>query len=281
MPVAGVPKRLAAGSYALGVADHMHEHYEATDEGQRLLRSGHGRLELERMRELFLRYLPPPPALVLDVGGGTGIHAVWLAEQGYQVHLLDPVERHVAAAAAHGTFTASVGDARRLPSEDASVDVVLLLGPMYHLVSAADRRAALLEALRVLRPSGILMAAAISRFMALLDWGASGRLTEEIASRLEPVMATGDHDPSLGFTDVHFHLPDELLEEVAGAGAQGVQVLGIEGPLWTAVDAGGTTDELFQSALLAARMTETQPSLLGANPHLLAVAAAPPASRTL
>lgn len=254
----------------------MQEHYTSNDEGQRLLRSGHGRLELERMRELFGRFLPTPPASVYDVGGGTGIHAAWLAEQGFQVHLLDPVPRHVAAASVHGTFTASVGDARSLPAHHGSVDAVLLLGPMYHLVTRADRQAALAEALRVLRPGGVVMAAAISRFMALLDWGASGGLTEEVAARLEPVIATGDHDPCLGFTDVHFHLPDELREEVEAAGVQAVQVLGIEGPLWTAVDAGGGSDELFEGALRAARMTETESSLLGANPHLLAVGTSAP-----
>lgn len=257
------------------VTDDMYAHYASQDEGERLLRSGHGRLELERMRELFLRYLPARPASVLDVGGGTGIHAGWLAEQGYQVHLVDPVQRHVTAALVRGTFTASVGDARQLPREDGSVDAVLLLGPMYHLVRATDRRAAVTEALRVLRPSGVLMVAAISRFMALLDWGARGGLTEDVARRLVPVIETGDHDPSLGFTDVHFHLPEELREEVAAAGVQDVQVLGIEGPLWTAVDAGGATDDLFQSALLAARMTEAEGTLHAANPHLFALGRSP------
>jgi ubiquinone/menaquinone biosynthesis C-methylase UbiE len=257
----------------------MYEHYDSYDEGQRLLRTGHGRLELERMRELFLRYLPPPPALVLDVGGGTGIHASWLAERGYRVHLIDPVQRHVTAAAQYGTFQATLGDARDLPGASATVDAVLLLGPMYHLTTTADRRSALAEAIRVLRPAGVIMVAAISRYMALLDWGAAGQLTQEIAARLRPVIATGDHDPTLGFTAVHFHLPDELRHEVEDAGVHDVQVLGIEGPLWTAVDAGGSSDELFEGALLAARMTETETSLLGANPHLLAVGTAPRHSR--
>jgi ubiquinone/menaquinone biosynthesis C-methylase UbiE len=209
------------------------------------------------------------------VGGATGIHATWLAEQGYDVHLIDPVQRHVDAAAAYGTVRTSLGDARQLPVDDATVDAVLMLGPMYHLVAPEDRHGALVEAVRVLRPSGVLMVAAISRFMALLDWGASGQLTQEIADRLTPVLATGEHDPTLGFTDAHFHLPEELRREVEEAGVEQVQVLGIEGPLWTAVDAGGDSEELFQSALLAARMTETEVSLLGANPHLLAVGTAP------
>ena len=36
--------------------------------------------------------LPPPPARVLDAGGGTGVIAIPLAEQGYDVTLLDPSE---------------------------------------------------------------------------------------------------------------------------------------------------------------------------------------------
>lgn len=54
------------------------------DEDQRLVSSPHGRLEFLRMQQLLRRYLPPPPAAILDVGGGTGIHARWLAQEGYE-----------------------------------------------------------------------------------------------------------------------------------------------------------------------------------------------------
>src|SRR5215211_5517048 len=106
----------------------------------------HNRLEFLRTRELLQRQLPSPPAVVLDVGGGTGVHASWLAGRGYHVHLVDIVPQHVRAAAEHGLVTAEVGDARRLTQSDASVDAVLLLGPLYHLVARAERIAALAEA---------------------------------------------------------------------------------------------------------------------------------------
>jgi 2-polyprenyl-3-methyl-5-hydroxy-6-metoxy-1,4-benzoquinol methylase len=76
------------------------------DEGQRLFRFRHNRLELLRTRELLLRQLPSPPAVVLDVGGGTGVHAAWLAGRGYRVHLVDVVPEHVRAVAEHGLVTA-------------------------------------------------------------------------------------------------------------------------------------------------------------------------------
>jgi SAM-dependent methyltransferase len=57
-----------------------------------------GRLERVRAQELLARFLPPAPATVLDVGGGPGAYAVWLARHGYAVRLIDPVELHVAEA---------------------------------------------------------------------------------------------------------------------------------------------------------------------------------------
>ena len=67
------------------------------------------------------------------------------------------------------SFTASVGDARRLEQPDESQDAVLLFGPLYHLTSADDRGQALAEAHRVLRPCWRPMAMAISRCASLLD----------------------------------------------------------------------------------------------------------------
>jgi SAM-dependent methyltransferase len=253
--------------------DAMLAHYREHDEGVRLARSGHSRLELERTRELLARFLPPAPARVLDVGGGTGIHAAWLAAAGYRVHLIDAVPDHVTAARTYGTFSAAEGDARRLDEPDGAADAVLLLGPLYHLTSAQARLTALREAHRVLRPSGVVCAAAIGRYMAVLDWTAAGGLTDEIAAKLRPVIATGTHDHSLGFAPAHFHRPDELADEVRSTGFDHVRVLGIEGPAWTAVDAAepGRRAELMDSALRCARLVEEDPALLSASGHLLAV----------
>jgi SAM-dependent methyltransferase len=109
----------------------------------RLLRPN-SRLEFLRTQELLRARLPPPPAEVVDVGGGSGIHAAWLAEDGYTVTLVDPVPAHVRLArelsAERGLgFTARVGDARDLDLPDESADACLLLGPLYHLPGRRDR----------------------------------------------------------------------------------------------------------------------------------------------
>jgi ubiquinone/menaquinone biosynthesis C-methylase UbiE len=99
-------------------------------EDDRLRMSPHGRLELARTRELLDRKLPGAPARVLDVGGGTGVHARWLVEHGYEVHLVDIVPEHVEQAARIAGVSASVGDARELEQPDDWADVVLVLGPL-------------------------------------------------------------------------------------------------------------------------------------------------------
>jgi ubiquinone/menaquinone biosynthesis C-methylase UbiE len=196
--------------------------------------------------------------------------------RGYRVHLVDVVPGHVRAALEQGLVTAEVGDARRLTQADASVDAVLLLGPLYHLVGRAERIAALAEAHRVLRPGGVVLAAAIGRFMAVLDWAQSGGLTADVAAKMVPVLSTGVHDPTLGFTDAFFHTAAQLQQEVAEAGFADVRVLGIEGPAWIIVDAPGEdVDARFNSAMRCAKLTENFAEIVDASAHLMALATAP------
>ncbi|NUR89119.1 MAG: class I SAM-dependent methyltransferase, partial [Nonomuraea sp.] len=72
--------------------------YYGQDREHQRLRVGRDRLEFWRTQDVLRRVLPTPPARVLDVGGGTGAHAEWLAADGYAVRLLDPVPLHVTRA---------------------------------------------------------------------------------------------------------------------------------------------------------------------------------------
>lgn len=249
-------------------------YYDGAGEAARLARSPHGRLEFLRTQELVRRWLPRPGARVLDVGGGTGVHAAWLAADGYAVHVIDAVPSHVQAAAALDGVTAEVGDARALAVPDESADVVLLLGPLYHLVAASERTQALAEAVRVLKPGGLLVAAGISRYMTLLEAGGDGRLTAETQSSMETVIATGRYDGHLGFVAAHFHTAEALREEVRAAGLPEAAVYGVEGPAWPALDAAGMPefDARADAALRCARIAERDPAMVNASAHLLAIA---------
>jgi ubiquinone/menaquinone biosynthesis C-methylase UbiE len=246
------------------------------------LTSGDGLLELLRTRELIERHAPAPPATVLDIGGAAGVYALWLADRGYTVHLVDASPRLVAEAerrAAGRLASCRVGDARQLEFADRSADVVLLLGPLYHLTDVGDRKRALAEARRVLKAGGWLFAAVISRWASALD-GLNRDLLRDpaFASMMERDLAEGQHRNSTGrpdyFTTAYFHRPDGIAAEIEAAGFADTRVFGIEGPGWLLSDiAGRMADERRRADMLrVARLVETEPALLGVSAHLLAVA---------
>jgi ubiquinone/menaquinone biosynthesis C-methylase UbiE len=257
-------------------------YYECGDEQYRLT-SPAGRLEWARTWVLLQRHLPDPKATIIDVGGGPGAYAVPLALTGHDVHLVDAMPLHVAqaqqAAAAAETrlITTEVGDARELAFPDGSADAVLLLGPLYHLLEAAERIAALAEAYRVLRPGGVLAAVAVSRFASLIEglrYGWAGDHPEIVESGLH----TGTHrNPGAlprRFTTAHFARPEELRAEVDAAGFEPVTLYAVEGPGALVEDPDEWLDDPNRRDWLLRQLDriETEPSLLGASPHVLAIA---------
>jgi len=263
------------------VDDEIRAHYAEGREQDRLVGGG-DHLELARTRELLARFLPPPPAELLDVGGGAGVYAAWLARRGHRVHLIDPVPLHVeqasavAAAQPEAPFTAARGDARALAAPDASADAVLLLGPLYHLTERVDRLRALTEARRVVRPGGVVIAAVISRFASLLDGMQAGWLDDPAFIPIfEGGLRDGQHrnptrDPRW-FTTAYFHHPDEIAAEARDAGLAPDALLGVEGPGWL-LDGGWGDPARREGILKAARAVEREPAMLGVSAHLLLIA---------
>jgi ubiquinone/menaquinone biosynthesis C-methylase UbiE len=258
--------------------DEVIAHYTGVPEDDRL-RAGWGTLEQARTQELVLRHLSPPPGRLLDVGGGSGAYSTWLAALGYELHLVDLVPVHVEHALAAGIASATVGDARSLRQAASSVDAVLLLGPLYHLTERRDRIAALREARRVLRAGGRLFAAAISRFASLLDGLVRGFVDDPGFARiLDRDLLAGQHRNDTGnpdfFTTAYFHLPEEFRAEIQEAGFAAVELAAVEGPVWLARDFPARwADPVRREQLLdLVRRVEREPALLGASPHLLAVA---------
>lgn len=259
-------------------------HYEGSREEDRLV-GGLSELELVRTREILRRHLPPPPRRILDVGGGTGVHAAWLLEAGYRVHLVDITPSHVErarAALAPRGLTAEVGDARCLAAPDGSFDAALVLGPLYHLVERADRVTALEEARRVVTPAGIVAVAAISRFASLIDGLVREFLFEpEFREIVRRDLADGRHaNPDSRphwFTTAFFHHPDQLGEEIAAAGLLLVELLGVEGIAgWLPqLEARWAGERDRETILEATRLVEAEPTLMGLSAHLLAIARAP------
>jgi ubiquinone/menaquinone biosynthesis C-methylase UbiE len=257
-------------------------HYSSRwDEAARLSSTVKGRVEQARLYDFLGQWFPPSPARVADIGGGPGVHAGWLREQGYEVVLLDPVQHHVNQAQAAGV-TAQLGDARRLPWPNESFDAVLVAGPLYHLPEASDRRLALREAVRVLRPGGVIAAVAINRAANLIG----STLANTLLARqgiVREILDTGHSADNERMAHCYYHRESELRSELVGAGLRPVKIFGLTGPggwLTVMIDAHFKSqpysDKLadhdpLDTALECSRLADQMPELVAASSLFLAI----------
>ncbi|HEY0582027.1 MAG TPA: class I SAM-dependent methyltransferase [Chloroflexota bacterium] len=238
------------------------------------------RLERQRVHELLDRYMPMAPARVADIGGGPGVHANWLIDQGYEVELLDPVRRHVDQARALG-LSAVVGDARRLPWGNESMDAVLMASPMYRLTRASDRCLALREAVRVVRPGGVVAAIAINRVADLIGLMLADQLQER-REIVEEILDDGYSvdDERMPTTACHTvtQLRTEMSQVLSTVTIHGLTGLG--GWLTVVIDAhfkdrplpgSFAVPDPLQTALACARVADNHPELVHASSLLFAV----------
>ena len=267
------------------IDDEIIRYYDLGKEATRLT-GGIGLLEKARTEELLRRFLPASPAVIVDVGGGPGTYACWLAGNGYDVHLVDAVALHVEQArlaslkqAQSPLASCRVGDARQLEFADSSVDGVLLLGPLYHLIEKSDRHRALQECRRILKPAGMLVAVAISRYASLHVGLVRGWIADhDFRGMVGRELTDGRHFPARGrpdlFTTAYFHHPEELEREIRQAGFEVQATLAVEGAGWLVPD----IDDRWQVAdereaiLTAVRWTESEYTVMGMSPHIMAVA---------
>lgn len=258
--------------------------YNAGIEVGRLHR-GLGLIEFARTKEILLEELPPPPAVIYDIGGAYGEYAFFLAEHGYEVHLFDLAEEHIRLAKANEKAAllaaAEVADARSIPREAGSADTILLFGPLYHIVERDERARCLAECRRLLKPGGKLFTANITCFSTVLKYtecyDRRPVLDDAEAFRaIETTVRTG-HYTGNEIGRVYFHRPAELRGEVAAAGFADIDLRGVIGPGWIVRN----LEEIWpdpvkrEAVLRIVRLLEREESLMGFSTHFLSISTCP------
>ena len=175
--------------------------YSNYDEEGRLL-SRNGSVEYLTTMRYIEKYLRPGMR-ILEIGAATGRYAHTLARMGYAVDAVELVQHNIdifnTLTQPGEQITIRQGDARDLSFlPDESYDMVLLLGPMYHLFTVADQHTALSEALRVTKTGGILMAAYCGNEATMVQYCfGRGMLKEEKYQKLvDPVTFKAGSDPA-------------------------------------------------------------------------------------
>ena len=224
------------------------------------------RIEFQFTMRALTEFLPPAPARLIDIGGGPGRYAIALAQRGYRVALVDLAQANLDLARQKA---ANALDLSAFP--EASFDAVLLLGPLYHLHGLEERRTALWQAHRLLKPGGLVFASVITRFASFRDAAVHGyTYVQDDPAYAEKLLTTGIHDNGKGFADAYFAHPDEVIPLGESAGFTTLRLMGCQGLL-------AGHEEYVNSLTGAAhdfwldinyRMAQ-EPSLLGASDHLL------------
>jgi len=254
--------------------DKVKTFYENINEDARLQNQT---LEFTRSKNIISRYLYADSMDIADVAGGTGPYAFWMAEQGHNVHLLDITQKHIDTAKQKSVTdniplsSCICADARSLPYQNESMDLVLLMGALYHLQSQESRAKCLSEAFRVLKRGGHVLCTIISRYTALvatLKWKLSHVYDFDT---LKKIIETGRVE-GFTFPQAYFHTPNEITNELTTAGFYNTHAIAVEGIANPFGDYMLPTDENEAAQLLAyIELVESTPEIIGISRNIIAV----------
>lgn len=168
--------------------DFLEEYYNQDKEEGRLL-SRHGQVEYLTTQRYIHMYLGGNKAArILEIGAGTGRYSVALAREGYPVVALELVAHNIDVLRTKLDGTESIevlqGNALDLSRfEDNCFDLTLVLGPMYHLYTKADKLRALGEAVRVTKPGGVLMVAYCMNEATMIQYVFAGKHLQDVLEK--------------------------------------------------------------------------------------------------
>lgn len=173
--------------------EKLYTYYQNYSEDVRLVKDKSHHVEFLTTTCLLDRVVKPH-SKVLDVGAGTGRYSFYLANRGHSVYALEftpynlsIIQECLVNSESKGNMEAALGDGRDLSRfEDKSFDVVLCMGPLYHLFDEADRKQCISECLRVLKKGGILAVAYINKYASYMYSFRSDKtfLTDEASKNL-------------------------------------------------------------------------------------------------
>lgn len=137
------------------------EYYNNYDEDGRLLKKNRLPEYLTTMKYIE-KYLTPN-SKIIEIGAGTGRYSLELADRGYDITAVELVPHNIEImkkkVKPNHNIKIYEGNACNLSFiESDTYDIVLLLGPMYHLFTDEDKHRAISEAIRVAKRGGVIYA---------------------------------------------------------------------------------------------------------------------------
>lgn len=252
--------------------DYVKDHYDNYNEDARL-GCRHGQVEFLTTVRYVEKYLAPR-ARVLEIGAGTGRYSHYFARNGYTVDAVELVPRNIEIFRANTRpverVTITEGNACDLSFLTAECyDITLLLGPMYHLFTEADKLAALSEAIRVTRRGGVIFAAYCNNDATIVQFGfmKNNIKTHVNAGLIDPVTFKCASVPSMVF---ELYCKEEIDALMSNFPVQRLHYIGTDMAtnfMREAINA--MDDETFELYLRYHFSVCERPEMVGATHHML------------
>ena len=246
----------------------LEKYYNKFNEEKRL-NSRHGQVEFTTSMKYIHAYLPDDShAKILDVGAGTGRYSVALAEEGYDVTAVELVKYNLGILKQkNSTVKAYQGNALKLSRfPDKEFDMVLVFGPMYHLLTTEEKVQALKEAKRVLKDDGVMLVAYCMNEYSILTYGFR---QNHILECLENGKISKDFRVQPEAEDLYDYVRLEDMDAYnKAAGLKRIKVISSDGPSDYMRPVLNAMDEATFEAFIRYHLTICErPELVGAGSH--------------
>lgn len=197
--------------------NYVVESYENYKEEERLSTNNARRIEFLTTVRVLDEWITDKKK-ILDCAAGTGIYTFYFADKGHDLTATDITPRHIEVIKNLVSTKPYVMDTRVMDAtnmdvfEDESFDVVLNMGPFYHLINESDRIKCLQESLRVLKKGGLLITSYIPRYYVFQyvamqnDYYVDAKLARQL---IETGILRHD-DEKCFWTDTYYATPEEM-----------------------------------------------------------------------
>ncbi len=215
----------------INVSDYYGEHY---NEGLRH-KDAFGIIQELRTIEMISRYLTKDKMTILDIGGANGVYSFPLADLGHDVSILDITPKHIDEVKRlndkrnNKLKNMIVGDARdyKLPE---TYDMIIIHGPLYHVLKREQRVAILKKAKEHLKPGGVILGFGINRYAGYFYGISSGNILDsKYKSTVFNEIKTGIRTTDPGW---YFHTSKELESEFKDSGIDIITTKSVTSQIW-------------------------------------------------
>ena len=201
------------------MSNEVVNYYENYSEEDRITTNNARRIEflttIRKFDELFKGTMN-----ILDCAAGTGAYAFYLADKGHAVTATDITPRHISKINEILKDKSYAMDTRVLDAtdmscfKDESFDVVLNMGPFYHLTDEDARSKCLSESIRVLKNGGLLISAYIPRLFLnqMIAMSDDKYLDKDLLCQIKNTGVLLHDDPKCFWTDAYYSSYDEMLK---------------------------------------------------------------------